>query len=402
VPAVRFFHAALVVALLVCRAPAAEPFLEKTDLFEAGKGGYTVYRIPGIVVTAKGTVLAYCEARKGDGNDWDQIDVFLRRSGDGGKTWEARQQLVAIDGKVPKNPVALQQKLGKEGEVTVNNPVLIVDRQKGTVHFLYCVEYMRCYYKKSEDEGKTWSAPQEITGTFEKFRKDYDWKALATGPAHGIQLKNGRLLVPVWLSTGTGGNAHRPSALSVIYSDDHGQSWQRGDIVAVNPEPLANPNETTAVQLHDGSVLFNIRHESEQHFRAVSISADGATQWSKPALDKQLPEPVCMASLCRLTEQPAFAKNRILFANPHNPDGRQRKNLTIKLSYDEAKTWPVARTLEPEISAYSDLAVGADGTIYCLYERGAIGKNMYKTAALTVARFNLEWLSDGKDQLDPK
>jgi Neuraminidase (sialidase) len=396
------FHSAVVVLLLTGSARAADPFLDKTDLFEAGKDGYVVYRIPGIVITAKGTVIAYCEARKGDGNDWDQIDVFARRSTDAGKTWEARQQLVTTDAKIPKNPIAIQQKLGKEGEVTVNNPVMFVDRLKGTVHLLYCVEYMRCFYKKSDDDGKTWSAAREITDTLEKFRKEYDWKAMATGPAHGIQLKNGRLLVPVWLSSGTGGNAHRPSALSVIYSDDHGQTWQRGDIVAINPEPLANPNETCAVQLHDGSVLLNIRHETDQHFRAVSISADGATKWSKPVLDKQLPEPICMASLCRLTEQPAFAKNRILFANPHNPDGRQRRNLTVKLSYDEGKTWPVARALEAGISGYSDLAVGPDGTIYCLYERGGINKNMYKTAALTVARFNLEWLSEGKDALDPK
>jgi Neuraminidase (sialidase) len=388
--------------MLAGSARAAEPFLDKTDLFEAGKDGYVVYRIPGIVVTAKGTVIAYCEARKGDGNDWDQIDVFARRSTDAGKTWEARQQLVTIDAKIPKNPIALQQKLGKEGEATVNNPVMFVDRLRGTVHLLYCVEYMRCFCKKSDDDGKTWSAAHEITGTFEKFRKEYDWKAMATGPAHGIQLKNGRLLVPVWLSSGTGGNAHRPSALSVIYSDDHGQTWQRGDIVAVHPEPLANPNETCTVQLHDSSVLLNIRHETDQHFRAVSLSTDGATKWSKPVLDKQLPEPICMASVCRLTEKPAFAKNRILFANPHNPDGRQRRNLTVKLSYDECQTWPVARTLEAGISGYSDLAVGPDGIIHCLYERGGINKNMYKTAALTVARFNLEWLTEGKDALDPK
>jgi hypothetical protein len=77
------------------------------------------------------------------------------------------------------------------------------------------------------------------------------------------------------------------------------------------------------------------------------------------------------------------------------PENRQRRNLTVKLRYDEAKTWPVARTLESGMSGYADLAVGPDGTIFCFYERGALGKNMYKTAALTVARF-LEWLTEGK------
>src|SRR5262249_55878815 len=134
---------------------AAEPVLEKTNLFEAGKDGYALYRIPGIVVTAKGTLLAYCEARKGDRGDWGTIDIMLRRSNDGGKTWGARRKLVEPGDKVPKNPAAVKQKLGEPGEVTVNNPVAIVDRKSGVVHFLYCIEYARCYYMRSDDDGQT-------------------------------------------------------------------------------------------------------------------------------------------------------------------------------------------------------------------------------------------------------
>jgi sialidase-1 len=106
-------------------------------------------------------------------------------------------------------------------DVTYNNPVLIADKD-GTVHMLFCLEYERCFYQRSEDDGLTWSKPTEITSAFAAFKKDYDWKVLATGPNHSIQLKNGRLVVPVWLSTGTGGNAHRPSVTATIYSDDQG------------------------------------------------------------------------------------------------------------------------------------------------------------------------------------
>lgn len=375
---------------------AAEPFLEKINLFEAEQDGYTLYRIPGIVATTKGTLLAYCEARKSDSGDWGPIDIMLRRSTDGGKTWEPRRKLVEPGDQVPKNPVALKQKLGKPGDVTVNNPVAIVDHQTGAVHFLYCIEYYRCYYLRSDDDGKTFTRPVEVTATFEKFKPDYDWKVLATGPAHGIQLKNGRLVVPVWMSTGEGGHAHRPSCLASIYSDDHGKTWNRGQIIAADPRPK-NPNETVLVQLHDGSVLFNIRHEDTLHQRGIAVSPDGATGWSAVRFDAQLPEPICMGSIIRLSEQPGQDKNRIVFANPHNPDNRQRKNLTVKLSYDECKTWAVAKALEPGVSAYSDLAVGPDGTIYCFYERGGLGENHYKTRYLCVARFNLEWLTDGKD-----
>jgi Neuraminidase (sialidase) len=373
--------------------------MQKTNLFEAGTAGYATYRIPGMVVTSRGTLLAYCEARKSLQGDWGTIDIMMRRSIDGGRTWEKQRKIVNIEGKVTQNPVALKQNLAKEGEITINNPVAIADRPIKAVHFLYCVEYARCYYMRSDDDGRTFTEPVDITETFDKFRDEYDWEVLATGPGHGIQLKNGRLLVPVWLSTGTGGHAHRPSCVSVIYSDDNGRSWQRGQIVVAHPNPV-NPSETVAVQLHDGRVMLNIRHESKPRLRGVCISPDGVTDWSKMIFHEQLPEPVCMGSIIRFTEQPAHKKNRILFANPHNADNRQRRNVTVKLTCDEGKTWPIARSIEPGISGYSDLAVGPDGFAYCFYERASVDSSHYRPAYLTVARFNLEWLTEGEDRVE--
>jgi sialidase-1 len=386
------------IAWVSCFIPvlADEPFLEKVDLFEAGKDGYALFRIPGIVVTKNGAVLAYCEARKNAGGDWGHIDLVFRRSSDGGKTWQPRKHLVRFDAKFERNPAALKQKLGKDGEITLNNPVAIVDRKSGAVHFLVCVEYGRCFYLRSDDDGKTFTKPAEITATFDKFKKEYDWKVLATGPGHGIQLVNGRLIVPVWLSTGAGGHAHRPSCVAVIYSDDHGKTWQRGDIVVRDPD-LVNPSESVAVQLYDGRVMLNIRHEGKPHFRAVSFSRDGATKWTKPKLDDGLPEPVCMASMTQIPMTSTPDVKRLLFANPNNPTGRERKNLSVRLSYDDGGAWKYTKTLEAGPSGYSDLAIAQDGTILCFYERGAVEKNMYRTRWLTVARFNFEWLTDGKD-----
>jgi sialidase-1 len=387
---------------------AAEPFLEKIDLFAVGEDpAFHIYHIPGIVVTAKGTVLAWCEARKG-GGDWSDIRILLRRSIDDGKTWTAPRSIADVPGPKTKNAFALALKNIDRSHVTYNNPVLIADRD-GTVHLVFCLEYERVFYQRSTDDSVSWSAPVEITPTFEKFRAAYDWKVLATGPNHSVQLKTGRLVVPVWLSTGTGGNAHRPSVTATIYSDDAGKTWQAGDIAVPCTDEWINPNETVAIELADGRVMLNVRSESKAHRRLVTTSKDGAAGWSTPRFDDALLEPICMAGLVRYSFAAEGGKNRILFSNPHNlerADGksepgknRDRKNVSIKLSYDEGQTWPVSKTVERDWSAYSDLAVTRAGTILCFYGRAV--KPGFAGDRLTVARCNLEWLSDGKDSAPP-
>jgi sialidase-1 len=390
-----------VAALLV----AADPGPRRLDLWRADAGGYALYRIPGLVRTPAGILLAVCEARRSARGDWGPIDLQLRRSADGGTTWADPVTVSTPPADHRKNPAALAQKLADPAAVTFNNPVLIPGAAAGVVHLVYCLEYMRCFHAVSTDDGRTFGPPAEITAAFEAFRPTYPWKVLATGPGHGIRLRTGRLLVPVWLSTGTGGHAHRPSVVSTLVSDDAGRSWKLGEVVANETDPLVNPNETTAAELADGRVMLNIRSESKANRRAVSVSPDGTTAWSRPRFDDALPEPVCMGSLCRLTTGPD--RTRLLFCNPANLDraagpakpgqGRDRKTLTVRLSYDEGATWAVSKVLEPGPGGYSDLAVGADGTIHCLYEsRGGAGPS---AGALTLASFTLDWLTDGKDRL---
>ena len=387
---------------LAMRSQAAEPFIDKADLFKAGEG-YKLYHIPGIVVTSKGTVLAWCEARK-KGGDWDDIHVLLRRSTDDGKTWSEPKSIADVPGPKTKNPFSLRVGNVDPKDVTYNNPVLIADGA-GTIHMLFCLEYMRCFYQHSDDDGVSWSVPVEITSAFEGFRATYDWKVLATGPDHGIQLKNGRLVVPVWLSTGIGGNAHRPSVTATVFSDDQGKTWHAGEVAVPCTKEWINPNETVAIELADGSVMLNVRSESKANRRLVTISKDGATGWSTPKFDDALSEPICMGSIVRFSLAKDGGKNRILFSNPDNltrADGkeepgknRDRKNVSVKLSYDEGQTWSVTKPVETGWSAYSDLAVTKSGTILCFYGRGE--KAGFAGDRLTVARFNLEWLTDGKD-----
>ncbi|MBI5381804.1 MAG: exo-alpha-sialidase [Opitutae bacterium] len=378
-------------------ASAAEPspenaMVEKENLFEVTpENPYRSIRIPCILALPDDTVLAFTSARSAV-SDWATIRLLLRRSPDGGKTWEPAR-IVADNGKA-----------------VTDNPVAIWDAGKKRVHFLYQVDYSRCFHLWSDDSGRTFSPPVEITAQLAGFQKKYPWHVFAPGPGHGIQLKNGRLIVPVWLSPGElnpsgKGRAHRPSVTSTIYSDDHGATWQCGDIV---PDTLKNMNETVAVEADDGGVLLFIRNEDPAFRKAIAYSRDGATGWTKPELNEALYTPVCFASALRLSGAPD--KSRILFANPDSRlktksmvkwGGRTRENLTIKLSYDGGKTWPVAKVLEPGRSAYSDLTMLSDGTILCFYEHGFMSDNKYNTRYLTVARFNLEWLTDGKDSLRP-
>lgn len=372
--------------IVVPAVSVAEPLLEKSEVFPPGFNGIARYRIPGMVVTTKGTVLAYCEARKNDSRDWGEIEIHLRRSTDGGKTWQPSQHIAHKADRIEGNPHRKNDAGAREQ--TVNNPVAIVDHETVAIEFLYCVNYARCFSMRSTDDGVTWSQPVELTATFEPFRHHYDWKVIATGPGHGIQMQSGRLVVPIWLAYGGIGD-HKPSAAATIYSDDHGKSWKAGDLCLPNEGDLGNPNETMITQLSDGRVMLISRNISQASRKIVTTSADGATSWTKPTFHQQLWEPVCMASIV------THPTGVLLFSNPHTlsldkagnpvPAGRgKRENLCIKLSHDDGKTWPVNKTLDPGKAAYSDLTVLPDGTVLCLYERAD---------SIDCARFNLEWIS---------
>ncbi len=378
----------LLAALLFCGSLcAAEPLLEKSDVFPPAFNGIARYRIPGIVVTTKGTVLAYSEARRNSSSDWGEIEVHLRRSTDGGKTWQTPQHTAHSGARLEGNP---HKKGDGESEQTVNNPVAIVDRETGAIEFLYCINYARCFSMRSTDDGLTWSKPVDITPSFEPFRSKYDWKVIATGPGHGIQLKTGRLVVPIWLAYGKTGD-HAPSAAATLFSDDHGKTWQAGDLCLPNEGDFANPNETMITELSDGRVMLVSRSVSKANRKLVTTSPDGAHHWTTPVFHPQLWEPVCMASIVAHPSKPGT----LIFSNPHTlkldkegrevPAGRgKRENLSIKLSRDDGNTWPVNKVLDLGKAAYSDLAVLPDGTVLCLYEAAE---------TIVCARFNLEWIT---------
>ncbi|WP_127579704.1 sialidase family protein [Paenibacillus koleovorans] len=372
---------------------ATSAYLNKVNFEEYDTGGYKMYRIPGIVVTRRGTVLAHYEARMGTG-DWTKQDVIMRRSTDNGETWSERIMLV--------------EGIAKE---TFHNASMIAAKKSDTVYLFWFRNYANGYMTRSEDDGLTWSEPVEITSVFEKFRSEYDWNVIANGTGHAIELRSGRLVIPVWLSNG--GEVHRPSVLSSIYSNDGGTTWERGSIIW-DKDGWVSPSESTAVELADGSVMMNFRHESDTRSRGVAISPDGGVTWGEPIHATDLPDPICEGSILRIAFSETRGFSGILFSNcAFDGEGdiewrtfsdgtrfkwgnQSRRNLTIRLSLDEGKTWNYSSLLELE-AGYSDLAISNDGqTIFCLYERDWMERQCAFTKHMTIARFNLAWVTDGE------
>jgi sialidase-1 len=221
------------------------------------------------------------------------------------------------------------------------------------------------------------------------------------------------MIVPVWMSDSGGaaiGSRHRvhhPSAVSLIYSDDHGLTWTAGPVICrrgdrIDGSELNDPSETVAVERSDGSVMFNMRNDTDLHRRLVAVSPDGVHDWRVIGFDQALLEPICMGSILRYDWPSAGSTTagRILFANPDNLEHlmtpqqrfRDRKRLTVKVSPDDGRTWPQSRVIENGPSGYSDLGRLADGTILCLYECGQV-ERMFDDRYIMLASFDEAWLT---------
>lgn len=379
----------------------------RTNLFQSGQGGYPRYRIPALIRTAQGSLLAVCEARTRTDSDWSHTDLLYRRSTDGGKTWSIASRIVPTPPNLTRNPVALAHRQGTADERTLHNPVLISARD-GTIHLIFGAEYNRVFHSRSTNDGASFGPAQELTAACDTLRPRYDWKVVAPGPGHGLELSAGRpgktnplagrLVVPIWLSPGTHGSGHHPSGIATLISDDRGITWKAGDLIARDPDPIPDPSEATLAELANGRVLLNVRNESRELRRAIAISPDGATGWTPLELSEALFDPTCAASLVRVPGNPREGAATLAFTNPDNrsglppgePGSRDRRGLTVRLSADDGQTWPVHRVLDPGPSGYSDLAAGPDGSLWCLYENSPDSPLSYAT--LTLVRFDLDWI----------
>lgn len=355
-PSLFILMSLLAFAFPVSKSNAAQT--AEVDVFVSGEDDYHTYRIPAIIQTQKGALIAFAEARKSSRSDSGDIDLVYKKSLDGGKTW-SKMSILWDDGEnTCGNPCpVIDQKTGRIVlPLTWNHG----DDHEGEIKSNKGIDTRRVFLTWSDDEGESWVKPREITPS----TKEEDWTWYATGPGNGIQLKNGkykgRLVIPCDHNLLVGDESVRRS--HCILSDDGGKTWRMS-------EPLEREtNECAVVELSDGRLLINMRSYHGKNLRAISTSEDGGETWSGVTLDPKLTEPVCQAALI------SFGDGQLAFSNPAST---KRDHMTLKLSSDEGKSWPKRLEIYSGSSAYSSLVDLGQSRLGLLYERDGYSKIVF-------------------------
>ncbi|MGP3979532.1 sialidase family protein [Streptomyces sp. KR80] len=354
--------------------------------FRAGTGGYAGYRIPAAVTAPDGTVLAFAEGRVDSVADFGDIDVVLRRSTDGGRTWGPLQVVAENGDDTAGNPAPVVLDSGRIVLVQVRNAADATERRirEGKVP---AADGRRVWVQHSDDHGRSWSGAREITAAVKK----PTWRWYATTPGHAIQLRHGphagRIVVPGNHSAAPSGSdtgaEGKYDGSHALLSDDGGQSWRIG-YTDSKPNGYINANETTATELPDGRIYFNCRNDSPAPgTRADAYSRDGGETLEKPFRPQAgLTGPVVEGSVLHLG-----SPDVLLFSGPADPGFRAL--MTVRASHDRGVTWQPVHTVDGLPAAYSDL-VRIDGTgVGLLYETGDF--SAYST--ITFRRIPVEELS---------
>ncbi|MEU7594054.1 sialidase family protein [Streptomyces sp. NPDC039022] len=358
--------------------------------FRAGSEGYASFRIPAVVSirpasaddtgpgsaadpgsgTDPGTLLAFAEGRVHSAADHGDIDIVLKRSTDGGRTWGPLQTVARNGTGTAGNPAPLVLDGGRVLLVHVRSAATATEDRirRGLVS---AADGRRVWVQHSDDGGAAWSPPREITAQ----AKRANWRWYATTPGHALQLRHGpragRLVVPANHSiaptvSGDDGTEGRYNGGHVLLSDDGGANWRIG-YTDSNPNGYINANETTAAELPDGTLYFNTRNDSPapgNRADAHSAPADAGERLIRPFRPQAgLTGPVVEGSALHLGEPDV-----LLFSGPADPDARAL--MTVRASRDRGLTWRPAHTVDGLPAAYCDLVRIDAATVGLLYETG--------------------------------
>lgn len=337
------------------------------NLFYKGmKKGVAGFRIPALVTAKNGTLVAAIDERVPSLADLigsRDINISVRLSTNQGKTWSKPKIAVSFpDGKSASDPSMIVD--GKTGEIFLFYNYMDLDKAKGV---------FKLHYVKSKDNGKNWSKPVDITDQIAKPEWEKDFKFITSG--RGIYTSDGKMLHTL---------VNLKRGLHIFGSDDHGETWYCID-TAITPA-----DESKIVELSDGRLMVNSRVNSSAKRRYIHISEDKGKTWISHQ-DDALIDASCNASIIRYTaKRDGYDKDRLLFSNASSESGR--KNLTVRLSYDEGETWPVSKVIYPGAAAYSSMTVLKNGDIAVFFE-----KDGYKSNEVVI--FTLDWLTDGEDKV---
>ena len=360
-----------------------------TDVFRSGAEGYASIRIPAVLVTKTGTVLAFAEGRRRPA-DQAENDIVMKRSTDGGKNWSSLRVLHDDGAHSLNNPTVVQEQVS--GRIFVwyqRIPSHLKERSQSTATGLEGPDIYRNLILTSDDDGATWSTPQDMTATTKRPERA---TTIASGPGIGIQLTRGqhrgRLIIPfnegpygVWQNY-------------AVFSDDAGKTWRFGADVpgALIPDGKGGHrsriNEAQVAELSDGSVRLDSRQFAGATVRKTAVSRDGGATWSPAVELPEVTDPSCMAGLLRYSFDDAAGRGRLLHTGP---DSTKRERGTVWLSLDDGATWPVKRVLWPGAFAYSVPTRLADGTVGVLFEADDYRRIVF-------ARFPIAWIEKGYSQ----
>ncbi|MCX4420035.1 sialidase family protein [Streptomyces mirabilis] len=359
---------------------------EQQVLFRASQDpGYACFRIPAVVRSTHGTLLAFAEGRVHDCGDAGDIDIVVKRSTDGGRTWGPLQVVNEGAGDTHGNPAPI---VDRETGRIVLAETYNTGRTDGRGCDVPCDRTPHLQY--SDDDGLSWSAPRDLSAEI----LPPNWNSwYATGPVHGIQLTRGRhagrLVFGVNTETWNGSRVTANNA-ALITSDDGGDHWRIG---ASDSWPIAEdgtfrqkPSELTLTERADGSVLVSGREQdgSDLGHRTQTVSRDGGDSFTAPFRDLPgLYAPQVQGSVLRLGD-------RVLLACPGDPD--RRRTMMIRSSYDGGRTWDSVdrgTVVTTDWSGYSDLVAIGGGAMGLLYEGGAVDAR----DEVRFARFTEDWLT---------
>jgi sialidase-1 len=339
-------------------------------IYVSGTEGYKSFRIPAIVTAKNGDLLAFCEGRVHGSGDFGDIKIVLRRSSDNGKTWSNLQVVASNDTLQAGNPapvVDLTDPRFPQGRIflfynTGNGHEM--EMRKGIGH-------RDVLYKTSMDNGKTWSEPTDITLHVNRiyqpqinplWNSKEDWRTYANTPGHGLQFHEGKYKGRIYVAANHSSGDPKPELRDYqahgYYTDDHGATFHLSETV-----PFEGSNESTAAQLTNNSLMMNSRNQTGK-YRVVSLSKNGGETWDTTFVDHHLPDPICEGSLLNIGTK----KGKSVLAFCNDDDHNNRDSLTLRISFDEGKTWKKKFLIEPKNTAYSDIVKLTKNTIGILYE----------------------------------